>query len=172
MCQHGQDALNAHGRTTLNTRDAALGDGRSYDAPVGQAGNVVLGRVLCSPRDLRESIDAGCAGTDVRHDAAHVIRLSECDCGMPRAACESARMMALRASLILNVLRPKPLASCRTISAASANAVSPASLPRSDASASKLRHGLWETPPSARRALLILSSSNSKPTATDTSANA
>src|SRR5262249_7277811 len=48
----------------------------------------------------------------------YLIRLSACDCGLPRAAWVSARKMPRRASSILKSLWPKPRASRSTVSAA------------------------------------------------------
>ena len=115
MRQHGEHALDAHGRAGVDARDAALGDRRADDAAMGQAGNVELGGIFCGAGDFRDSVDAGCGGADVRcHGCAHAIFLLDCDCGVPRAACESARTMVRRARSILNVLCPKPLASRST----------------------------------------------------------
>ena len=103
--QHGEHAFDAHGRAGVDVRDAALGNRRADDAPMGEAGNVELGGILCGAGDLRDAVDAGCGGSDVRcHGVAHAIFLLDCDCGVPRAACESARTMARRARSILNVL--------------------------------------------------------------------
>src|SRR5438874_13736344 len=66
----------------------------------------------------------------------------------------------------------KPLASLSSRSPARLNVVAVAAWPRSAASAEGSRHGLWATPPRARRASLIRPSSSSSAAATETSANA
>src|SRR5262249_6610098 len=157
----------------VDTQDVAFGDRRTDDASMGQAGHVELGGIFGGAGDLRNAVDAGSGGADVGwHGCLYVIFLLGWDCGVPRAACESAPTMARRARSILNVLCPKPLASCRTRSAAWANAASPAGRPRSAASACAFRQGLCATPPSAKRASRMVPPSSSRPTATETSAKA
>src|SRR5215467_12326619 len=73
--------------------------------------------------DFEAAVDAGggladlVAGCD--HDAlCQTTRLSDCDCGVARAACVSVRTMPRRASSILKSLWPKPRASRSSASAA------------------------------------------------------
>src|SRR5262249_44021589 len=127
--QHGEHAFDALCGARVDARDAPLGDRRADDARMREAGSVELRGILGGTGDLGDAVDAGCGGADVAcHGLAHAIFLLDCDCGVPRAACDSARTIARRARSILNVLCPKPLASRSTRSAAWANVASPAGL--------------------------------------------
>src|ERR1700730_15182755 len=89
-----------------------------------EADRIELAGIFCCAGDLAAAIDAGCGGADVgRHGPApaHRIFLLDCDCGVPAAACVSARTMARRARSILKALRSKPLASRSKRSAARVN---------------------------------------------------
>jgi hypothetical protein len=60
-----------------------------------------LGGIFCGAGDLLEAVDAGCGSADVRcHGCAQTIFFEDCDCGVPRAACVSARAMQRRARSI------------------------------------------------------------------------
>src|SRR5262249_48942009 len=153
--------------------DAAFRDCRGDDAAVKETGRVELSGIFCLAGDFRDAIDAGDASADVRcHDYPQTIFLDDCDCGVPRAACVSARAMQRRARSILKVLCAYPLASCSSKSAARAKVAALAGCPRSADSACGSRHGLCATPPSAKRPSLIVSPSSSSPTATETRPNA
>src|SRR5262245_52964979 len=150
--------------------------GRDHDA-MRETGHIVFGRVLRNAGNFRKSVDPGGRFAEMTGEGhstppAYLMRLSDCDCGVPRAAWPSARRTARRASSILKSLWPKPRAPRSSVSAACAKLSRVGDAPLSCASAARSRHGLCATPPSARRASLILSPSISRPTATDTRANA
>ena len=105
MRQHVEHALDAHRGAEIDARDAALRDCRGYNAAVNKARHVELGGVFGGAGDLREAVDPGCGCADVmRHGRAQAIFLDDCDCGVPRAACVSAREMQRRARSILKLL--------------------------------------------------------------------
>ena len=73
--------------------------------PKARFGALEFPGVFRRPGDLVAPVDAGGGSPDVSgHWHAHAIFLLDIDCGVPRAACVSARMMARRARSILNVL--------------------------------------------------------------------
>src|SRR6516162_6109995 len=175
MRQHIDYAFNGKRRARVDARDAALGDGRCDATDVDAPGGIELAGVFRGAGNLGAAIDAGCGGADVsRHEPApaHRIFLLDCDCGVPAAACVSARTMARRARSILKALCSKPLASRSKTSPARVNVDWLAACPRSSASADGSRQGLCATAPSARRASLIVFPSSSSAAATDTSAKA
>src|SRR5215475_13423027 len=96
---------------------------------MGEAGRIELAGVFRSTRNLGATVDTGCVGADVSGHwrvPAQRIFLLDCDCGVPAAACVSARTMARRARSILNALCAKALAPCSNTSAARTKAASPA----------------------------------------------
>ena len=132
MRQHVDHAFNGKRLARVDARDAALGDRGRNDAGMREAGRIELAGIFRRAGDLGAAVDAGCGGADVsRHGPApaHRIFLLDCDCGVPAAACVSARTMARRARSILKALCSKPLASRSTRSAARANVVSVGGLP-------------------------------------------
>ena len=103
--EHVEHALDAQRGARIDARDATLRDCRGYDAAVNKVRRVELRGVFRRPGDLREAVDAGCGCADVRrHGRAQAIFLDDCDCGVPRAACVSAREMQRRARSILKLL--------------------------------------------------------------------
>ncbi len=102
---HVDNALDAQGGASLDPGDAALRDRRRDDAPVRKPGDIELGGVFRGAGDLGDAVDAGGGSADVLcHGDAQTIFLDDCDCGVPRAAWESARTMQRRARSILNML--------------------------------------------------------------------
>src|ERR1043166_8513015 len=171
--ENGGDALDAQRVGKVAARDPPLGDGRRDHEPVREIGHVVLGGVFRRAGDLGASIDPRSRFAErAGGHGAYLMRLSDCDCGVPAAAWASARTTPRRASAILKSLWPKPRASRRTTAAARAKVSRVAGAPASASSAARSRHGLCATPPSASRASLIVPPSISRPTATETSANA
>ena len=80
--------------------------------PWASSGSVELTRIFCRACDFCDAVDAGCSAADIGcHGDAHAIFLFDCDCGVPRAAWDRARMIVRRARSILKSLCPKPLAS-------------------------------------------------------------
>src|SRR5499426_3041318 len=117
--QYRENTTEACGGAGINAPDATLGNGGADNARMGETLDVDFGGILCAAGDLGNAVDArGCGANVGCHDFAHAIFLWDCDCGVPRAACESARTIARRARSILKVLCPKPLASPTTMSAA------------------------------------------------------
>src|SRR5262245_2174566 len=121
--KHVEHAVDRQRIRGMNALDPPLGNGGRDHETMRQAGHVVFGGVFRKSGNLRVSIDAGGRLAEVAgggHGAlpAHLIRLSACDCGVPRAAWVSARRMPRRASSILKSLWPKPRASRSTVSAA------------------------------------------------------
>src|SRR5205807_5991422 len=102
-------------------------------AAVGKAARIEFARILCLAGNFGAAVDARGGRSDVIH-VAHLIFLCDCDCGVPRAACVSARTMARRASSILNVLCAKPVASRSNRSAACLKGAAFTAFPRSAAS--------------------------------------
>ncbi len=75
------------------------------EARVREARGVELSGVFGGAGDLGDAVNARCRGADVfLHGGAHAIFLLDCDCGVPRAACDSARTIARRARSILKLL--------------------------------------------------------------------
>src|SRR5215471_21049206 len=140
MRQHVDHTCNGECFAGVDPGDAALGDRGCNDAAMRQTGRIELGGVFCSAGDLGAAIDARC-GTDVgghKPAPAQRIFLLDCDCGVPAAACVSARTMARRARSILKALCSKPLASRSKRSAARVNVAWLTACPRSAASADGL----------------------------------
>jgi hypothetical protein len=103
--KHIEHALDAQGGAGIDAYDATLRDCRGYNAAISKAWHVELGGIFCDAGDLREAVDAGSGSADVRrHGWAQTIFLEDCDCGVPRAACVSARTMQRRARSILKLL--------------------------------------------------------------------
>src|SRR3979411_2945526 len=100
-----EHALDAQGGAGIDAYDTTLRDYRGYNAAISKAWHVELGGIFCGAGDLREAVDAGCGSANVRcHGRAQTICLEDCDCGVPRAACVSARAIQRRARSILKVL--------------------------------------------------------------------
>src|SRR5262249_25259511 len=124
--QHIEHAVDAARLADVDARDAALGDGGGDDGAISEARHVELGRIFGGAGDLGAAVDPGGGSADESGHGGHRTFLSDCDCGVPFAACVKARTMARRASSILNALWAKPFASRSTRSAACANAAGPA----------------------------------------------
>ena len=106
MRKHVDHALDAFRGACVDACDATFRDCRGDDAAVEEAWRVELGGIFCRAGDLGDAVDAGCGSADVRcHGCPQMIFLDDCDCGVPRAACVSARTMPRRARSILKVLR-------------------------------------------------------------------
>src|SRR5439155_21282985 len=89
----------------LDAFDAAFGNSGRYDKTVREPRHVVFRGIFCGSGDLLASLYARGRLAEMhagRHGAlpAHLIRLSACDCGVPREAWVSARTMLRRASSI------------------------------------------------------------------------
>ncbi len=110
MGQNVEDAFDAQRIADVDTRDAAFGDGRGDDGAVGHALAIEFAGILCRAGDLSMAVDAGCGRANIGHEV-HRTFLSDCDCGVPCAACVSARTMARRARSILKALWANALAS-------------------------------------------------------------
>jgi hypothetical protein len=103
--KHVEHTLDTQGGAAIDACDATIRDCRGYNAAVSKAWHVELGGIFGRAGDLGEAVDAGCGSADVRcHGCAQTIFLDDCDCGVPRAACMSARAMQRRARSILKVL--------------------------------------------------------------------
>ena len=104
--EHGRHAFDAHRGAGIEADNATLRDRRRDDAAVEDAaGHIELGGVFRSAGDLGDAVDAGGGRTDVGcHGCAQAIFLDDWDCGVPRAACVSARTRQRRARSILKVL--------------------------------------------------------------------
>ena len=153
MGENGEHAFDAKRFARVDARDATPGDGRGDDAAIGEAAFVELAGILRRAGDLGAAVDAGDGLSDVAvHGAAHAIFFVDCDCGVPCAACESVRTIARRARSILKSLWVCALAPRSSTPAARAKAALVGLRAPSTASAAVSRHGLWATPPSARRA--------------------
>ena len=140
---------------------------------VGEAGHVEFGGILGGAGDLRNSVDAGRRACRCKmswrcsRDLLAGLQLRGAPRGLGKRADDGPPCQ-----IDFERVVPETLGIVQREIGRLANAVSSAALPRSAASASSLRQGLWATPPSAKRASLIVPPSSSRPTATDTSANA
>lgn len=108
MRENVEHAFDAQRVARVNVRDAALGDRRCHDGGVDEAIDIVLAGILGGAGHLGMTVDAGGRSADVGRCAishgAHRTFLDDCDCGVPRAACVSARTTARRARSILKAL--------------------------------------------------------------------
>src|SRR5947209_2328388 len=170
--EHVDHAFDGKRFAGVDARDPAFCNARGNERTVRKIVSRVFGGVFRRAGHLGAAVDARRRYADVGRRAAHRIFLSAWDCGVPRAAWVSARTIARRASSILKALCGKPRALRNSASAARRKISSSGFCPSSTASASRSRQGLCATPPSAKRACLIVPPSNSTPTAIETSANA
>ena len=102
--EHVEYAFDAQRLARIDVLDAPFGDARRDDGGMRQPLRVVFARIFRRARDFRAAVDAGRWRADIGHGLAHRIFLSDCDCGVPCAACARARTMPRRASSILKEL--------------------------------------------------------------------
>ena len=106
MGEHVDHAVDAQRFAGVDARDAPFRDGRLDDIAMDEAGDIELAGIFGLAGDLGPAVDAGRRCSDIGCHGAHRIFLSDCDCGVPRAAWLSVRTMARRASPILKSLCP------------------------------------------------------------------
>ena len=100
------DAGDAQCLAGIDTADAPFRYGRPDDIALDEAGDVELAGIFGFAGDLGPAVDARGSCSDIGCHGAHRIFLTDCDCGVPRAAWLSVRTMARRASPILKLLCP------------------------------------------------------------------
>src|SRR5262249_48659169 len=163
VCENPQDSVDLLGSRGINPLDSSFGHVARHHKSVGDVWHGVFKGVLRIARDLRGPVNPVDGLADI----------GGCHAVLPiRAACCNARTTARRASSILKVLWAKPCAPRMMVSPTASKWSLVALIPFNMASASRFRHGLWATPPSARRVSVIVSPSIRSAAATDTSANA
>src|ERR1035438_3804721 len=160
-------------------RDRAIGDDR-----VHQINDIVLRGKLRRARDLdvtvepidwfaqiamlvRESV-ALAVGHHVSHRVHGFLHDAHRAAPSPDASSESTSAMVRFASSILKALFLRGIAGANSAAAAAAKLSGVGALPRRKSSATEARHGLCETPPSARRISRMMPASTFNAAATET----